>query len=150
TPASPPGRAVLRYAFQFVCFEPAALASALQCASAPSSPPRFAPFPLPVLVTKNVMSCFSPPCCMAEHAANARVAAATSAVRFISPPQERVVGAPTIAPRAPTEGRRAPPDRIPDRSPGGTLRRPLPPCLRVRAGRRVPPNTAGIARGAHR
>src|SRR5438132_12649187 len=56
TPASPPGSAVLRYAFQFACFEPAALASALQCASAPSSPPRSAPLPLPTLVTKNVMS----------------------------------------------------------------------------------------------
>src|SRR5436305_4121237 len=92
TPRSPPGNQVLRYAFQLVCCDPAALASALQWASAPSSPPKLAPFPLPVLVTKNVMSCFSPPCCMAEHAANTRIPAATSAVRFISPPQERVVG----------------------------------------------------------
>src|SRR5712692_9986149 len=56
TPASPAGSHVLRYACQFVCFEPAALASALQCASAPSRPPRSAPLPLPALVTKNVMS----------------------------------------------------------------------------------------------
>src|SRR5258706_599622 len=56
TPASPPGSEVLRYAFQLLCFEAAALASALQCASAPSSPPRSAPLPLPTLVTKNVMS----------------------------------------------------------------------------------------------
>src|SRR6185436_18841117 len=42
-----------RYAFQFVSFEPAALARELQCASAPSRPTRSAPFPLPVLVTKN-------------------------------------------------------------------------------------------------
>src|SRR5205814_9604770 len=56
TPASPPGAVVLRYAFQFVRFEPAALASELQCASAPSRPPRSAPLPLPTLVTKNVIS----------------------------------------------------------------------------------------------
>src|SRR5258708_276876 len=43
TPASPPGNAVLRYARQFVCLEPAALATALQRASAPSSPPRSSP-----------------------------------------------------------------------------------------------------------
>src|SRR5216110_272073 len=55
TPASPPGNVVLKYARQFVCFEPAALASARQCASAPSRPPRSAPLPLPTLVTKNVM-----------------------------------------------------------------------------------------------
>src|SRR5437763_14785135 len=55
TPASPPGSTVLRYAFQFECFEPALFASALQCASAPSRPPRSAPLPLPTLVTKNVM-----------------------------------------------------------------------------------------------
>src|SRR3954465_13123436 len=58
TPASPPGSQVLRYARQLACFEPAALASALQCASAPSRPPRSAPLPLPTLVTKNVMSAF--------------------------------------------------------------------------------------------
>src|SRR5882724_6040303 len=55
TPWSPPGKLVLRYARQFVAFAPAALASAAQCASAPSSPPRSAPLPVPVLVTKNVM-----------------------------------------------------------------------------------------------
>src|SRR5712691_8949093 len=54
TPASPPGNVVLKYARQVVYFEPAALASALQCASAPSRPPRSAPLPLPTLVTKNV------------------------------------------------------------------------------------------------
>src|SRR5580765_8658818 len=55
TPASPPGRDVLRYARQFAAFAPAALASAAQCASAPSRPPRSPPLPDPVLVTKNVM-----------------------------------------------------------------------------------------------
>src|SRR5690242_6853827 len=69
TPASPPGSAVLRYAFQLLCVDPAALASALQCASAPSSPPRFAPLPLPALVTKNVMSCL-PLSCRAAQAAS--------------------------------------------------------------------------------
>src|SRR5205823_10832371 len=56
TPASPPGAVVLRYAFQLMRLEPAAPASALQCASAPSRPPRSAPLPLPTLVTKNVIS----------------------------------------------------------------------------------------------
>jgi hypothetical protein len=37
------------------CFDPAALASAAQCASAPASPPRAAPLPLPTLATKKVM-----------------------------------------------------------------------------------------------
>src|SRR3989441_12492855 len=55
TPASPPGNVVLKYACQFVYAEPAALASAWQCASAPSRPPRSAPLPLPTLVTKTVM-----------------------------------------------------------------------------------------------
>src|SRR5882672_4318842 len=60
TPASPPGSVVLRYACQLVAFAPAALASALQCASAPSRPPRSAPLPLPTLVTKNViLSCWA-------------------------------------------------------------------------------------------
>ena len=36
---------------------PTAVASAWQCASAPASPPRFAPLPRPTLVTKNVMGC---------------------------------------------------------------------------------------------
>src|SRR6266542_6461869 len=56
TPASPPGAVVERYARQFVLLEPAVCASAAQCASAPSSPPRSAPLPLPTLVTKKVMS----------------------------------------------------------------------------------------------
>src|SRR5262245_28346215 len=55
TPAAPPGSVVLRYARQLVCVEPAALARAAQCASAPSSPPRSAPLHFPTLVTKNVM-----------------------------------------------------------------------------------------------
>src|SRR5437879_5815189 len=54
-PWSPPGKVVLRYARQLVAFAPAALASAAQCASAPSRPPRSAPLPLPTLVTKNVV-----------------------------------------------------------------------------------------------
>src|SRR5262245_24659570 len=55
TPASPPGSVVLRYARQLVRVEPAALASARQCASAPSSPPKSAPLPLLTLVTKKVI-----------------------------------------------------------------------------------------------
>src|SRR5215510_372503 len=55
TPASPPGSVVLRYARQLVRVEPAALASARQCASAPSSPPKSAALPLPTLVTKKVI-----------------------------------------------------------------------------------------------
>src|SRR3954467_9563737 len=80
TPASPPGSQVLRYAFQFACFEPAALASALQCASAPSSPPRSAPLPLPTLVTKNVMSCA---CTAVLHSA---ASAAAAIVAFMGAP----------------------------------------------------------------
>src|SRR5213078_3441578 len=92
TPWSPPGSVVLRYARQFVCLEPAALASALQCASAPSSPPRSAPLPLPTLVTKNVISPFDAPfafalsCACAAPAMASVTAAAINAVRFISPP----------------------------------------------------------------
>src|SRR5689334_20752374 len=55
TPAAPPGSVVLRYARQLVCVEPDAPARAAQCASAPSSPSRSAPLPLPTLVTKNVI-----------------------------------------------------------------------------------------------
>src|SRR5215831_20726688 len=55
TPGSPPGSVVLRYARQLVRVEPAALASERQCASAPSSPPKSAPLPLPTLVTKKVI-----------------------------------------------------------------------------------------------
>src|SRR6185436_2615889 len=98
TPASPPGAVVLRYAFQPVIFEPAALASALQCASAPSSPPRSAPLPLPVLVTKNVISpppffapfAFSLSCAYpgAVMPAETRNAAATTVEIFIRPPVE--------------------------------------------------------------
>src|SRR5262249_17565164 len=40
---------------QLVRVEPAALASERQCASAPSSPPKSAPLPLPTLVTKKVI-----------------------------------------------------------------------------------------------
>src|SRR6267142_1509879 len=80
TPASPPGSQVLKYAFQFTCFEPALFASALQCASAPSSPPRSAPLPLPALVTKNVMSC-----ACAAPAAKAK-AAVMMMVPFMSAP----------------------------------------------------------------
>src|SRR5581483_5977151 len=57
TPASPPVSVVLRYARQLVSVEPAALASAAQCASAPSRPPRSAPLPFPTLETKNVIFC---------------------------------------------------------------------------------------------
>jgi len=56
TPASPPGAVVLKYAFQLVLAAPAALASAAQCASAPSRPPRLAPSPLPALVTKKLIA----------------------------------------------------------------------------------------------
>src|SRR5438309_2926518 len=55
TPASPPGNVVVKYARQFVYGEPAALASAWQCASAPSRPPKSAPLPLPRLVPEKVM-----------------------------------------------------------------------------------------------
>src|SRR5215831_17252078 len=44
---------VLRYACHVALPRPAAAASAWQCASAPWRPPRFAPSPLPALVTKN-------------------------------------------------------------------------------------------------
>src|SRR3954470_17731168 len=89
TPASPPGSQVLRYAFQFVCFEPAALASALQCASAPSMPPKSAPLPLPTLVTKNVMSPLDAVLGLDLSCACAPVTASANAInamRFISPP----------------------------------------------------------------
>src|SRR5207249_3087814 len=36
---------------------PAAAANAWHCASAPARPPRFAPSPLPALVTKNDIGC---------------------------------------------------------------------------------------------
>src|SRR5688572_27342588 len=45
----------LRYARQLRSPAPAAVASVWQCASAPLMPPKFAPLPLPVLVTKKVM-----------------------------------------------------------------------------------------------
>jgi hypothetical protein len=120
-PASPPGWVVLRYAFQFVRLEPASLASALQCASAPSSPPRSAPLPLPLLVTKNVMSPPPPFFCAAlsgllllsdlswackgtEMADETRNAAATSAESFMRPPLG--LGEPNSAANRPTyEGR---------------------------------------------
>ncbi len=41
---------------------PAAVASAWQCASAPAKPPRFAPSPLPTLVTKNDIGGGGVPC----------------------------------------------------------------------------------------
>src|SRR5262245_55108297 len=75
-PASPPGIVVLRYARQLVCVEPAALARAAQCASAPSSPPRSAPFPLPTLDTKNVM--LATWACTEAVAASATIAEAAS------------------------------------------------------------------------
>src|SRR5688572_10946345 len=53
-----PAPCVLRYARHTASPCPAALASAWQCASAPASPPRFAPSPLPTLVTKNDIGCF--------------------------------------------------------------------------------------------
>src|SRR4029453_11306280 len=92
----PFGSVVLRYAFQLVRLEPASLASALQCASAPSSPPRSAPLPLPLLVTKNDMSppppfffaALSLSCAYkgAERPAEPRNPAATIAKRFMTPP----------------------------------------------------------------
>jgi hypothetical protein len=100
-PALPSGAVVLRYAFQLVSFEPAALASELQCASAPSSPPRSAPLPLPWLVTKNVIgppppffaACSLPfalscACTGAAMPAEMKNAAATIAESFMRPPLE--------------------------------------------------------------
>src|SRR5580698_7132412 len=48
---------VLKYACQVLLplAAPAATASAWQCASAPASPPRLAPSPLPALVTKKLI-----------------------------------------------------------------------------------------------
>jgi hypothetical protein len=53
--ALPSGAVPLRYARQMrpaATFVPDAAARCAQCASAPSNPPRFAPSPLPTLVTK--------------------------------------------------------------------------------------------------
>src|SRR5262245_40520392 len=91
TPAAPFGSVVLRYAFQLVRLEPASLARVLQYASAPSSPPRSAPLPLPLLVTKNVisplpffaLSFLSCACKGAPMPAETRNAAATIAESFI-------------------------------------------------------------------
>ena len=52
-----PGRAcVLRYACHVLPPAPTAAASCWQCASGPASPPRSPPFPMPTLVTKNVIA----------------------------------------------------------------------------------------------
>src|SRR5260221_1872538 len=48
---------VVRYACHVAEPRPAAAASAWQCASAPAMPPRFAPSPLPALVTKKDIGC---------------------------------------------------------------------------------------------
>src|SRR5205823_3263185 len=61
------GACVLRYARQVRSPAPAAFASDWQCASAPSRPPRLAPLPVPVLVTKNVTS-FGVGCMLAQPA----------------------------------------------------------------------------------
>src|SRR5688572_30683769 len=63
---------VLRYARHSRCPAPAAFASAWQCRSAPSSPPRSAPLPGPALVMKKVMSF----CCACASAAASKAMAA--------------------------------------------------------------------------
>src|SRR5215470_8626655 len=67
---APPAALVLRYARQVLLPAPAVCANFWQCRSAPSSPPRSAPLPGPVLVTKKLISgacgtccaCMLPPC----------------------------------------------------------------------------------------
>ena len=54
-----PGPCVLRYARHVFPPAPAASASVWQIRSAPSRPPRSAPFPEPALVTKKLMSAAS-------------------------------------------------------------------------------------------
>src|SRR4029450_4982312 len=63
TPGWPDAVDTLRYARQVWSPAPSAFANAWQCASAPLSPPRSPPLPLPRLVTKNVITDFAPPIC---------------------------------------------------------------------------------------
>src|SRR5688500_2483846 len=55
---------VLKYARHVWSPAPCAFASAWQCASAPARPPRSPPLPRPLLVTKNLVTDFSPPMAM--------------------------------------------------------------------------------------
>src|SRR5262252_6502187 len=65
TACAPPVAWVLRYARQVLLPAPAPCASVWQCRSAPSRPPRSAPLPGPLLVTKKVISGDCGGCCCA-------------------------------------------------------------------------------------
>src|SRR6185503_11855040 len=82
-PVAPAPGVLLRYACQLVRFEPAFCASALQCASAPSRPPRSAPLPLPTLVTKNDMGPFAAAFFSCACAPKASSSAAATIVSFM-------------------------------------------------------------------
>src|SRR5689334_20545868 len=79
-----PDPCVLRYACHVAEPRPAAAASDWQCASAPASPPRFAPSPFPTLVTKKDIGCGGAccagcgGCATATTAGNAAIAATTT------------------------------------------------------------------------
>src|SRR5262245_10966027 len=91
TAGRPSAAAALRYARQLPG-APAAVASAVQCLSAPARPPRFAPSPEPTLVMKKLIFCWVlAPAASEKDTANTRTYEAIAARAIPHPPSIREV-----------------------------------------------------------